>query len=155
VFRGHSHRALRTGTPGDAGARGRPGSAGIQYRSVLRRHRPSAGPASGAAAPADARPPGVAPGRAGSSPCPRHPMTQSSSNTGMRPFLVIWFGQLISLIGSGLTSFALGVWTYQRTGSVTRFALITFFAALPGIVLAPLAGALADRWDKRRAMILA
>lgn len=73
----------------------------------------------------------------------------------MRPFLVIWFGQLISLIGSGLTSFALGVWTYQRTGSVTRFALITFFGALPGIVLAPLAGALADRWDKRRAMMLA
>lgn len=82
-------------------------------------------------------------------------MTQSSSNTGMRSFLVIWFGQLISLVGSGLTSFALGVWTYQRTGSVTRFALITFFGALPGIVLAPLAGALADRWDKRRAMMLA
>lgn len=82
-------------------------------------------------------------------------MTQSSSSPGMRPFLVIWFGQLISLIGSGLTSFALGVWTYQRTGSVTRFALITFFGALPGIVLAPLAGALVDRWDKRKTMMLA
>jgi MFS transporter, DHA3 family, macrolide efflux protein len=75
--------------------------------------------------------------------------------SSMRPFLVIWFGQLISLIGSGLTSFALGVWTYQRTGSVTRFALITFFGALPGIVLAPLAGALVDRWDKRKTMMLA
>lgn len=82
-------------------------------------------------------------------------MTQSSSSTGMRPFLVIWFGQLISLIGSGLTSFALGVWTYQRTGSVTRFALITFFGALPGIVMSPLAGALVDRWDKRKTMMLA
>jgi DHA3 family macrolide efflux protein-like MFS transporter len=73
----------------------------------------------------------------------------------MRPFLIIWFGQLISLIGSGLTAFALGVWTYQRTGSVTRFALITFFGALPGIVLAPIAGALVDRWDKRKTMMLA
>jgi DHA3 family macrolide efflux protein-like MFS transporter len=82
-------------------------------------------------------------------------MTQSSSSPGMRPFLLIWFGQLVSLIGSGLTSFALGVWTYQRTGSVTRFALITFFGALPGIVLAPLAGALVDRWDKRKTMMLA
>lgn len=82
-------------------------------------------------------------------------MTQSSSPRGMRPFLAIWFGQLVSLLGSGLTSFALGVWTYQRTGSVTRFALITFFGALPGIVGAPLAGALVDRWDKRRTMMLA
>lgn len=73
---------------------------------------------------------------------------------GFRAFLLIWFGQLISLMGSGLTGFALGVWVYQRTGSVTQFALISLFTALPGIVFSPIAGALVDRWDRRQAMIL-
>jgi DHA3 family macrolide efflux protein-like MFS transporter len=69
-------------------------------------------------------------------------------------FGLVWFGQLVSLVGSGLTSFALGVWVYQNTGSVTQFALISFFTTLPGIALLPLAGALVDRWDRRWAMIL-
>jgi len=69
-------------------------------------------------------------------------------------FGLVWFGQLISLLGSGLTSFALGVWVYQSTGSVTQFALISFFTTLPGILLLPVAGALIDRWDRRWAMIL-
>ena len=73
---------------------------------------------------------------------------------GMRIFIVIWSGQLVSLVGSGLTSFALGLWVYERTGSVTQFALISLFAVLPGVILSPLAGALADRWDRRWVMIL-
>lgn len=81
-------------------------------------------------------------------------MTGSTRPKGFRSFLVIWFGQLVSLTGSGLTGFALGVWVYQRTGSVTQFALISLFTALPGIVFSPLAGALVDRWDRRWAMIL-
>lgn len=73
---------------------------------------------------------------------------------GMRIFLLIWFGQLISLMGSGLTSFALGVGVYERTGSVTQFALISVFARLPAILLFPFAGVLIDRWNRRGAMIL-
>jgi DHA3 family macrolide efflux protein-like MFS transporter len=73
---------------------------------------------------------------------------------GMRIFIIIWLGQLVSLVGSGLTSFALGLWVYERTGSVTQFALISLFAVVPGVVLSPLAGALADRWDRRWVMIL-
>jgi len=73
---------------------------------------------------------------------------------GMRIFLLIWFGQLVSLMGSGLTKFALGVWVYERTGSVTQFALISVFARLPAILLFPVAGALIDRWNRRWAMIL-
>ena len=81
-------------------------------------------------------------------------MTGSTHPKRYRSFLVIWFGQLVSLAGSGLTGFALGVWVYRRTGSVTQFALISLFTALPGIVFSPLAGALVDRWDRRWAMIL-
>ncbi|OGO32890.1 MAG: hypothetical protein A2Z16_04010 [Chloroflexi bacterium RBG_16_54_18] len=73
----------------------------------------------------------------------------------MRPFLTIWAGQLVSLLGSGLTSFAMGVWIYQQTGKVTPFALTVLFSTLPRILLMPLAGSLADRWNRRRIMILA
>lgn len=72
----------------------------------------------------------------------------------MQIFFLIWFGQLVSLVGSGLTGFALGVWLYQDTGSVTGYSLIYFFTRLPNIIVAPLAGAIADRWDRRQLMIL-
>lgn len=72
----------------------------------------------------------------------------------MKTFSVLWLSQLISIVGSGLTSFALGVWVYQRTGSATAFALITLFVVAPGVLLSPLAGALADRWDRKTLMIL-
>lgn len=74
---------------------------------------------------------------------------------GLRTFSVVWCGQLVSLIGSGLTAFALGVWVFQRTGSVTKFALISVAATLPTVLLSPLAGVLVDRWSRRRVMILA
>lgn len=81
-------------------------------------------------------------------------MTRHVGPRGFRAFLLIWFGQSVSLLGSSLTGFALGVWVYQRAGSVTQFALISLFTALPGIVFSPVAGALVDRWDRRRAMML-
>lgn len=81
-------------------------------------------------------------------------MTHAGSR-GLRVFLTVWLGQFVSTIGSSLTGFALGVWVYQRTGSATQFAILTLFATLPGIVVAPLAGALVDRWDRRKTMLLA
>jgi MFS family permease len=81
-------------------------------------------------------------------------MAKKVSAKTMRTFMVIWTGQFVSLIGSGLTSFALGVWVYLETGSVTPLALIALFVTIPHIVVAPFAGALVDRWDRRTAMIL-
>ncbi len=71
----------------------------------------------------------------------------------MRKFIIIWFSQLVSLIGSGLTNFAIGIWVYQHTGSATQFALISVFSILPSILITPLAGALVDRWNRRWAML--
>ena len=82
-------------------------------------------------------------------------MTPKTPIPAFRTFLLIWFGQLISLTGTGLTGFALGVWVYQRTGSVTQFSLIALSTTLPGILFSPLAGALVDRWDRRWAMFIA
>lgn len=72
----------------------------------------------------------------------------------MRTFFVIWSGQLVSTIGSGLTGFALGVWIYQETGSVTLFALNMLAYALANLLVSPIAGVLVDRYDRRWVMIL-
>jgi MFS family permease len=69
-------------------------------------------------------------------------------------FYLMWFGQLVSGIGSGLTTFAMGVWVYQQTGSAAKFTTIALLGALPGLALMPIAGALVDRWDKRWTMLL-
>jgi MFS family permease len=66
----------------------------------------------------------------------------------------MWFGELVSGIGSGLTTFAMGVWVYQQTGSAAKFTLIAIIGALPALCLMPIAGALVDRWDKRWTMLL-
>lgn len=72
----------------------------------------------------------------------------------MKKFLMIWSGELISSIGSGMTAFALSVYVYQTTGSVTYVSLITLLAYLPTVLLSPLGGVLADRYDRRLLMII-
>lgn len=72
---------------------------------------------------------------------------------GTGAFAALCLGQTVSLFGSHLTSFALGVWVYQQTKSATNFALISFFAIMPELVLSPVAGAMVDRWDRRWLMI--
>lgn len=71
-----------------------------------------------------------------------------------KAFLRLWLGQAVSVAGSGMTGFALGVHIYQQTGSATFFALITLFATLPGILISPLAGMVVDRFNRREVMIL-
>lgn len=82
-------------------------------------------------------------------------MARHTASHGMRIFMVIWIGQVVSAIGTGLGSFALGVWIYERTGSVTLFAMMAFLAAVTNLALSPLAGVVADRFDRRRVMIMA
>jgi DHA3 family macrolide efflux protein-like MFS transporter len=72
----------------------------------------------------------------------------------MRTFFTIWSGQLVSLIGSQLTGFALGVWVYDQTKSVSLLALVQVAQQAPYILLSPIAGVFADRWNRRTAMIV-
>ena len=76
------------------------------------------------------------------------------NTAGVKTFLVIWFGQLVSTFGSGLTNFALGVWIYQKTGEVTSFGLVLIFITLPPILLAPFSGVVIDRYNRRWIMII-
>jgi len=81
-------------------------------------------------------------------------MDERPAVRGVRIFIIVWLGQMVSLFGSGVTGFALSIWVYQRTGSATQFALIAFCSVLPSVLLSPLAGALVDRWNHRWTMIL-
>lgn len=72
----------------------------------------------------------------------------------LKNFILIWFGELISGIGSGMTSFALSVYIYQTTGSVSLISLVTVASFLPTILLSPFGGILADRYDRRLLMII-
>lgn len=72
----------------------------------------------------------------------------------MKKFLLIWSGELISSIGIGMTAFALSVYVYQTTGSAAYVSLITLLAYLPTMLLSPLGGVLADRYDRRLLMII-
>ena len=72
----------------------------------------------------------------------------------MKKFMMIWIGELISSIGSGMTAFALSIYVYEMTGSVSYVSLVTLLAYLPTILLSPLGGVLADRYDRRILMII-
>jgi MFS family permease len=78
---------------------------------------------------------------------------EQEESSGFRAFTVLWSGQFVSLIGSALSSFALGVRLYQVTGSAAKLGLVFAFALIPSILCSPFAGALVDRWGRRRALL--
>ena len=82
-------------------------------------------------------------------------MREFMNGPGGRVFLRVWAGQLVSDLGSAMTSFGLAIWVFLETGSATQLALIVLAARMPMMLVSPFAGALVDRWDRRRAMIIA
>jgi MFS transporter, DHA3 family, macrolide efflux protein len=82
-------------------------------------------------------------------------MIQSNTQRpSLLPFMIIWSGETISLIGSGLSSFALSIWTFQQTGSLILFSFIALAGVLPAALVSPLAGSLVDRLDRRLVLIV-
>src|SRR3989442_5729601 len=74
--------------------------------------------------------------------------------SGMRAFTLGCAGQTVSLLGPGMTGFALVLWAYLQTHSVTTLALAAFFRFAPTVILSPVAGALVDRWNRKLTMML-
>ena len=81
-------------------------------------------------------------------------MEKKKNNKNFNRFLLLWSGELVSAIGGGLTSFGLGVYIFQQTGSAADMALVTLLAFLPTLLLSVPAGVLADRYDRRLLMML-
>lgn len=72
-----------------------------------------------------------------------------------RTFFMIWVGQAFSLLGSELVQFALVWYLTKETGSASALALASFAAVIPRVLISPFTGALVDRWNRQRVMILA
>jgi len=80
-------------------------------------------------------------------------MKRPSLFRGFTTFTVIWSGQLVSLLGTGLTRFALLLWLYEQTGEATSIALLGFFSFGASVMISPLAGVVVDRLDRRWVLI--
>lgn len=81
-------------------------------------------------------------------------MNNTDNGKSFHKFLLLWSGEFISAIGSGLTAFGLGVYVYLQTGQASSSALVTLFAFMPALLLSAPAGVLADRHDRRLLMVL-
>lgn len=73
----------------------------------------------------------------------------------MSQFFILWSGQAVSLLGSQLVQFALIWWLTQETGSATILALASMVGLLPQVILGPIIGALVDRWNRRKILLVA
>lgn len=73
---------------------------------------------------------------------------------GMTAFTIVWFGQVVSLVGTAMTGFALTLWAYRTTGLATALSMVAFFGFAPMIIMSPIAGVLVDRWNRKWTMAL-
>ena len=72
----------------------------------------------------------------------------------LRTFLALWSTQSLSQLGSSMTAFALTLWLYEKTGSALQTALLSICTYAPYVMMSIFAGALSDRWDKKKVMLV-
>jgi len=78
-----------------------------------------------------------------------------NNKPSLRSFLCLWASQSISAIGTAMTDYALVVWIYGQNGTATSVSLLTLCSFMPTILFRFIAGAVADRWNKKRIMLAA
>jgi MFS family permease len=76
-----------------------------------------------------------------------------SGNAGLGPFLLIWAGQSVSVVGTSMTNFALVIWIWSRTGQAMPIALMELCSYGAVVALGPIAGVVCDRWGRGRTLI--
>lgn len=72
----------------------------------------------------------------------------------MRGYLLLWFTQMVSGLGSAMTAYALVIWSYTQTGSALSTALLMVCSYAPYVLCSIFAGALSDRWDKKKTILI-
>ena len=72
----------------------------------------------------------------------------------LKPYLLLWSTQAFSALGSGMTSYALILWLYLRSGSALRTALLSVSSYAPYVIMSIFAGTLSDRWNKKCTMLV-
>lgn len=72
----------------------------------------------------------------------------------LKSYLLLWGTQSLSALGSSMTAYALGLWLYKNTGSALKTALLTVCSYAPYVAMSIFAGALSDKWNKKRTMLI-
>ena len=72
----------------------------------------------------------------------------------LKNFLILWSTQSVSQLGSSITAFALTLWLYEKTGSSLSTAALTICSYAPYVLMSIFAGALTDRFDKKKTMLV-
>ncbi len=78
----------------------------------------------------------------------------SKRPSGMFGFTIVVIGQIISLLGTSMTGFAMTIWAYEKTNAATALALVGFFFVAPMLIASPFAGALVDRSNRKLMMMV-
>lgn len=71
-----------------------------------------------------------------------------------KDFIILWLTQSCSSLGTSMTSYALILWSYRQLGTASSIAYLAGFSLLPSIFFSFIAGTIADRWDKKRIMVI-
>ncbi len=74
--------------------------------------------------------------------------------TGMFGFSLVWLGQIISVLATNMSGFALTIFVFQKTGSATSLALMQVFFITPFLLISPIAGVWVDRYDRKTMMMV-
>ncbi len=74
--------------------------------------------------------------------------------TGMTAFIIVWLGQIVSVLASSMSHFGLTIWMYQQTGSATAMGLMQVAFITPFLILSPIAGVMVDRYNRKLMMMV-
>ena len=72
----------------------------------------------------------------------------------LKPYLLLWSTQSLSALGSAMTGYALVLWLYRQSGSALETAMLAICSYAPYVLVSIFAGALSDRWNKKRTMLV-
>ncbi|GAB4458574.1 MAG: MFS transporter [Anaerolineales bacterium] len=80
--------------------------------------------------------------------------SQLKRPAGMFAFVVIWLGQIVSVLASGMSQFALTIFMYEKTNSATALGLMQVFYITPFLLISPFAGVMVDRYNRKLMMMI-
>ena len=81
-------------------------------------------------------------------------MQNTNRPTGMFGFTLVWLGQIVSVLATNMTLFALTIWVFQQTGSATALGLMQVFFSTPLLIMTPFAGVMVDRHNRKLMMMV-
>ena len=81
-------------------------------------------------------------------------MQNTNRPTGMFGFTLVWLGQIISVLATNMSVFALTIWVFEKTGSATALGLMQVFFITPLLIITPFAGVMVDRHNRKLMMMV-